>query len=273
MLLDAPQRAALLRQVVAIAERAGEAILEVYGSVDVRATIKSDASPVTAADLRANQLIVDALRQLAPSIPILSEESAIAPFATRRSWPLHWLVDPLDGTKEFLKRNGEFTVNIALIQQHVPLLGVVHIPVTNTTYSGIVGTGAWRRHARGELGAIQVKVPAPAKPRVLGSRSHRGHSLDAFLAALGDYQLVTAGSSLKFCLLAEGSADLYPRMGPTSEWDTAAGQAVLEAAGGRVVTFAGQALRYNLRDDLLNPEFLALADMTAGWLSLVTPHD
>lgn len=246
--------------VVQIARHAGRAILDVYGS-EFETFTKADASPVTAADLRAHQLIMAGLEALAPPLPVLSEESAAIPWHERSGWQRYWLVDPLDGTKEFVSRNGEFTVNIALIDTHRPVLGVVHIPVSDTTYSGIPGEGAWRE--ANDRGAVRIGVrPFAARPlRVLGSRSHGNAALGARLECMGDHELRAVGSSIKLCVVAEGQADFYPRLGPTSEWDIAAGQAVLEAAGGQVVAAAtGQPLRYNTKDDYLNPDFLAYGD-------------
>lgn len=250
----------LLDAVVDISRRAGREILDVYGS-DFETRAKADNSPLTEADLRAHQLILDGLKQLSPQLPVLSEEATDIPFAERSTWQRYWLVDPLDGTKEFVSRNGEFTVNIALIDGHRPVLGVVHIPVTDTTYCGIPGKGAWRsEHDRPGI-AITVRRVVRPPLRVVGSRSHGSPKLAAALAALGPHELKPAGSSIKLCLVAEGSADLYPRLGPTSEWDIAAGQAVLEGAGGQVVQLSdGQALRYNTRAEFLNPDFLAYGD-------------
>jgi 3'(2'), 5'-bisphosphate nucleotidase len=250
----------LLASVEKIAQLAGREILEVYGT-DFESRAKADDSPLTEADLRAHRLIVAALRDLTPGIPVLSEESAEIPFSERSQWPRYWLVDPLDGTKEFVSRNGEFTVNIALISGHRPEMGVVHIPVTDTTYSGIPGVGAWRDE--GGRGRMTITVRRVAKPplRVVGSRSHGNPALGKALDALGPHEMKPAGSSIKLCLVADGSADLYPRLGPTSEWDIAAGQAVVEAAGGQVVRLAdGQALSYNSKASILNPEFLAYGD-------------
>jgi len=249
-----------LAAVIDIARRAGREILDVYGT-DFQSVAKADASPLTQADLRAHRLIVDALSSLQPALPVLSEESAEISFAQRASWERYWLVDPLDGTKEFVSRNGEFTVNIALIDRHRPVLGVVHIPVVDTTYSGIPGMGAWREaNERGRL-AIGVRRQARPPLRVLGSRSHGNPALKGALEALGPHELKAAGSSIKLCLVADGSADLYPRLGPTSEWDIAAGQAVIEAAGGQVVRIDdGTALRYNTKAELLNPDFMAYGD-------------
>jgi 3'(2'), 5'-bisphosphate nucleotidase len=252
--------AALLDAVVDIARRAGRAILDVYGT-DFEATAKADASPLTQADLRAHRLIVDALVLLQPSLPVLSEESADIPFAQRSGWQRYWLVDPLDGTKEFVSRNGEFTVNIALIEQHRPVLGVVHVPVVDTTYSGIPGVGAWRE--ANDRGRLPIGVRRVVRPplRVVGSRSHGNPAMQQALEALGPHELKAAGSSIKLCMVAEGAADLYPRLGPTSEWDIAAGQAVIEAAGGQVVRLSdGIALPYNTKAEVLNPDFLAYGD-------------
>jgi 3'(2'), 5'-bisphosphate nucleotidase len=250
----------LLARVVDIARRAGREILDVYGS-NFEARAKADDSPLTEADLRAHRLIVKALGALEPRLPVLSEEAADIPAVERASWQRYWLVDPLDGTREFISRNGEFTVNIALIEQHRPVLGVVHIPVTDTTYSGIPGVGAWRETDVRPRMPIEVRRKCRPPLRVVGSRSHGNPALAQALAALGPHELRTAGSSIKLCLIAEGAADLYPRLGPTSEWDFAAGQAVVEAAGGQVVRLGdGRALSYNDKTDLLNPDFLAYGD-------------
>jgi 3'(2'), 5'-bisphosphate nucleotidase len=245
---------------VGIVRDAGREILEVYGT-DFEARAKSDDSPLTEADLRAHRLIASRLAVLSPELPLLSEESADIPWSERRGWNRYWLVDPLDGTKEFISRNGEFTVNIALIEDHRPVLGVVHIPVSDTTYSGIPGEGAWREaHDRGRT-RIGVKPLAAQPLRVLGSRSHGNPALAGRLDRMGPHVLQAAGSSIKLCVVAEGSADFYPRLGPTSEWDIAAGQAVIEAAGGQVVEAAGGLpLRYNGKDSYLNPDFLAYGD-------------
>jgi 3'(2'), 5'-bisphosphate nucleotidase len=255
-----PPDAALLNAVIDIARRAGREILDVYGT-DFEAVAKADNSPLTQADLRAHRLIVDALATLELKLPVLSEESSDIPFVERSRWERYWLVDPLDGTKEFVSRNGEFTVNIALIEQHRPTLGVVHIPVVDTTYSGVPGLGAWRE--ANDRGRLPIGVRRLVRPplRVVGSRSHGNPGMQRLLEALGPHELKPAGSSIKLCMVAEGSADLYPRLGPTSEWDIAAGQAVIEAAGGQVVRLSdGAALRYNTKDDLLNPDFLAYGD-------------
>jgi len=260
---------ATLERVAAIARDAGREILEVYGAGAVASTAKADDSPLTAADLRAHRLIVQRLGDLTPELPVLSEEAADVPFAVRSHWRRYWLVDPLDGTREFLSRNGEFTVNIALIEGHAPALGVVHVPVAGTTYRGLPGEGAWRERGGAAAERIRVAVRSAAPLRVVGSRSHRGDSLDAFLGRIGAHELLAIGSSLKLCLVAEGAADVYPRLGPTSEWDTAAAHAVLLAAGGAVSALDGTPLAYNTREQLLNPFFVAFGPRDRDWLALL----
>ena len=237
---------------------AGEAILAIYNT-DFSVMTKDDTSPLTEADLAANRIIVDGLRSLDPDIPILSEESASVPWAERSTWSRYWLVDPLDGTKEFVKKNGEFTVNIALIEDHRPTLGAIRVPVQATTFLGQLDRGAWRRQGDGELTAVRVRSAAP--PLVIAcSRSHPSAALSAFIAGWPDSETRALGSSLKFCRIAEGVVDIYPRLGPTSEWDTGAAQAVLEAAGGLVVRADGTPMGYNQKESLLNPFFFAIGD-------------
>jgi len=260
---------ATLARVAAIAREAGGEILEVYAAGAVASTAKADDSPLTAADLRAHQLIVRRLGELTPELPVLSEEAADVPFAQRSRWRRYWLVDPLDGTREFLSRNGEFTVNIALIEGHAPALGIVHVPVTDTTYRGLPGEGAWRERAGEPPEPIRVAARSAVPLRIVGSRSHRGDSLDAFLERSGAQELVAIGSSLKFCRVAEGAADVYPRLGPTSEWDTAAAHAVLLAAGGGVSALDGTPLAYNTREEFLNPFFVAFGPRDRDWLALL----
>ncbi len=245
----------LIESVIKIAEEAGRAILGVYdGPIDV--TVKDDQSPLTQADRAAHRVIQAALAQLTPEWPVISEESEPEVLAGRLAWSRYWLVDPLDGTKEFIKRNGEFTVNIALIEQGKVVFGVVSAPVHRLSYWGGAGLGAWRKSDQGRH-ALKVCPPRAGVPlKVVGSRSHSSPETEAWLAKLGDYEMISVGSSLKFCLLAEGQAQLYPRLGPTCEWDTAAAQAVLEGAGGEVVTLEGEPLRYS-KESLLNPWFIA----------------
>jgi 3'(2'), 5'-bisphosphate nucleotidase len=253
--------------VAEIAVEAGKAILEIYKQ-DFEVVQKQDDSPLTQADLASHRIICDALAHLTPDIPVLSEESSDIDFDTRADWFQYWLVDPLDGTKEFINRNGEFTVNIALIRFHNPVLGVVHVPVSGVTYTGLVGKCASRHASDGSMEHISVRLPCADPMIVVGSRSHANPRLMEFLGQMGNYELVSMGSSLKFCLLAEGSADFYPRLGPTSEWDTAAAHAVVLAAGGKIITLDGKPLRYNTKKSLLNPEFLVIADDNKDWLGV-----
>ena len=249
-----------------IARDAGAAIMDIYAE-DFDVELKDDRSPLTAADTAAHDTILAGLAQLEPTLPVLSEESVADAIARRREWPRFWLVDPLDGTKEFIKRNGEFTVNIALIDGHAAVLGVVYAPVLDTMYSGIVGTGAWLQTAGQPERAIRVTSPAATPLRVVGSRSHASPALSEFVDRLGPHEMRPMGSSLKICLVAAGEADVYPRLGPTSEWDTAAAHAVLEAAGGSMMDLTGGALLYNARDELINPYFIACGDRSRDWIA------
>ena len=256
-----------LAPVIGAAVEAGKAILSIYNG-DFEVYEKEDKSSLTEADLASHRIITRFLSEYTPKIPLLSEESAAAPYDERRKWEKYWLIDPLDGTREFVNRNGEFTVNIALIENGVPVLGVVHVPVSGITYCGSSGTGSFMIR-EGNSRPINVARPAAVPPRVVGSRSHAGESLKRFLENVGEHQLVSMGSSLKLCLVAEGAADIYPRLGPTSEWDTAAAQAVVETAGGVVVDCEGVPLRYNTKESLLNPEFLVIGDDTIDWLKFL----
>ena len=268
---DDAQLRAWLPTVIDIAVAAGRDILRIY-EADFDVTLKRDRSPLTEADLAAQRTIGAGLAALTPEIGMLGEESAPAVFEQRRSWQTLWLVDPLDGTREFVKRNGEFTVNIALIHRGETVLGVVYAPVTGIAYAAARGSGAFRRSAAGERTPLHVTATAPATLRVLASRSHGDAVLDRMLERLGTTQRISVGSALKFGLLAEGVADLYVRRGSTSEWDTAAGHAVVLEAGGAVVDFTGRPLRYNERDTLINPSFIAYADASQDWVSrLVGP--
>ncbi len=257
---------ALAADIREISQRAGKAILDVYQQ-DFSVTHKKDDSPLTQADLASHTIICAALAALTPNIPLLSEESTGIDFATRSGWRQYWLVDPLDGTREFVNRNDEFTVNIALISNHAPVFGVVYVPVTGVSYTGIEKQGASRQDPGRAPVRIHVRMPCADPVVVVGSRSHANPKLLHHLAAIGDYELVSMGSSLKFCLLAEGKADFYPRLGPTSEWDTAAAHAVVNAAGGQIITLDGEPLQYNRKESLLNPEFLVIADQSRDWLT------
>ena len=254
-----------LALLVDISRRAGLAIMEWYQG-DMGITHKSDDSPLTRADLASHRLIVAELERLWPEIPVLSEESANIPWETRKQWQRYWLVDPLDGTKEFINRNGEFTVNIALISDHQPIAGVVHVPVTDVSYFGARGLGAWRQEVAEEARPMSIRQPAANPAVIVGSRSHANPELAQQLEALGPHELISMGSSLKFCRVAEGLADFYPRLGPTCEWDTGAAQAVVEAAGGQVVKIDGTPLDYNNKEAFLNPHFFVLGDPDKAWL-------
>ncbi len=247
----------LLTNIITIAKQAGDAIMTVYNSDDFNVELKDDDSPLTKADIAANDIIVAALTKLTPEIPILSEESAKAPYETRKHWTKFWLVDPLDGTKEFVKRNGEFTVNIALIENGNPILGVVYAPVLDTTYSAANGVGAFKQEASKPAQEIKTADYRDQKLKVVASRSHAGPDLQVFLDKLGDYDVISMGSSLKLCLVAEGAAHLYPRLGPTMEWDTAASHAVVNLAGGEVLNLDKEPLQYN-KENLLNPYFMVV---------------
>lgn len=255
---------ALREDVIALAHDAAAAILGIYDS-EFAVQHKDDNSPLTAADLAAHRCIVDGLARITPDIPVLSEESAHeVPTAQRRQWQRLWLVDPLDGTREFIKRNGEFSVNIALIEDGVAVFGVVQAPVTGECWHGGAELGAFRREGGRET-ALRVRAPATEPLRVAASRSHRDERTQAFIDRMGRTEAVGLGSSLKFCRLAEGGLDVYPRFGPTSEWDTAAGQCVLEGAGGAVLDPQGRPFHYNQRERILNGDFVALGDPALPW--------
>ena len=258
----------LLPDIVALARVAGREILWIYDG-EITVWRKGDDSPLTAADLAAHRRLMDGLARLTPELPRLSEEAADIPFAVRQGWSRYWLLDPLDGTREFVKRNGEFTINIALIDDGRPVLGVVHAPVLATTYYAAVGAGAWKQVGDALPIALRT-VPTRKPPRLLTSRSHRSPELESLMTRLPPHETLNIGSALKFCLVAEGGADLYPRMGPTSEWDTAAGQCVVEQAGGIVTDTAGSPLRYNTKESLINPHFLVAGEIGYPWQQYVS---
>ena len=243
----------LLNAIKEIAKQAGKEILEVYHSDDFNIELKGDNSPLTRADIKAHNLIVSALEKLTPDIPVLSEESKKIPYQTRSQWTKFWLVDPLDGTKEFVNRNDEFTVNIALLENNKAILGVVYIPVLDVSYSAAKGLGAFVDNK--EISTKQ-KINEPLK--ILASKSHLSAETKMLLDKIKqDYQveIINKGSALKLCYVASGQADFYPRLGPTMEWDTAAAQVVVEQAGGFVTTVDNEPLRYN-KENLLNPFFI-----------------
>lgn len=252
----------LLAPVIELAHRAGEAILP-FWRADVAVTAKDDDSPVTAADLAAHHILLDGLTALDPSIPVLSEEDANIAQSVRAGWTRWWLVDPLDGTKEFISGSEEFTVNIALIEDGRVVFGVVSMPTSGRCYYGGAGLGAWRADADVIVPISVRDVPPAGEPLiVVASRRHSSPEQERLLAgletAVGKLETANIGSSLKFCLLAEGAADCYPRLAPTSQWDTAAAQGVLEGAGGVVLQLDGQPFTYPARESLLNGYFLAL---------------
>lgn len=277
------------KQLIALVRQAGRAILDIYKAGEGAAgiQIKEDESPLTAADLAAHQILVSGLPHIL-DVPIISEEGELPDYAEREHWPRYWLIDPLDGTKEFIERNGEFTVNIALIEQGAPVLGVVHVPVEDVTYLGSNPRGDAEKIAQKYAGdsrpefikvrPLQVEVQGALT--ILTSHRHGTDTTEKLLQHirrrwLGDVVITSAGSSLKFCLLAEGVADFYPRLAPTSEWDTAAAQAVLEAAGGAVIEAEAfgrgkrQPLRYNTGPSVINPFFYALGDSRFEWKILL----
>lgn len=251
----------LLAPVIKLARLAGEAILP-FWQANVAVTTKSDDSPVTAADIAAHHVLVDGLLALAPDIHVLSEEDANIALSERAQWQRWWLVDPLDGTKEFINGTEEFTVNVALIENGRVVFGVVSTPTDNRCYFGGAGLGAWRSDNEHHLAPISVRNDPGAAFTVVASRRHSSPEQERLLGGLkdvmGSLELANIGSSLKFCLLAEGVADFYPRLAPTSQWDTAAAQGVLEGAGGEVLELSGETFTYPPRESLLNPFFLAL---------------
>lgn len=261
--------ALLLKQIVQLAYSAGAAIMEIYRSEDFGETSKADNSPLTLADLAAHKIIVAGLGKLESGYPILSEEDANIPYSERRNWSSFWLVDPLDGTKEFLKRNGEFTVNIALVENGIPVLGVVYAPVLDVCYFAARGNGAFMQRDGKPAQSVKTTIHAAGQAiKVVASRSHSDERTTALLQKLGAHECISMGSSLKLCLVAEGAAHFYPRLGPTMEWDTAAAHAVVSEAGGMVCDVAEQALHYN-KEDLHNPEFLVLDKTNTALLKML----
>lgn len=256
----------LCQNALTIARIAGHKILEIYAS-SYSIENKQDNTPLTTADLAADKIIRQALKELTPEIPILTEESDFIPFEIRRQWDRYWLVDPLDGTREFIKRNGEFTVNIALIENQQSIIGVINAPVLKTDYFAWRNGGAFKKADGQTAQKIQTRVADKNNLIIAGSRSHSSDKLKAYIAKLGDIKLLSVGSSLKSCMVAEGTVDLYPRLGLTSEWDTAAAQCIVEEAGGHITKTDLSPLRYNTKDCLLNPEFFAFGDNNIKWNS------
>ena len=262
--LDTNNLKRLCLECVNIARDAGDAILAIYDK-DFNVEEKEDKSPLTDADLASHNLILQRLTELTPDIPILSEESAKLPFEERASWETYWLVDPLDGTREFVKRNGEFTVNIALIHQHQSIIGVINVPVLDVDYYAWQNGGSYKAEQKGEATKISVKKLDGRQLAVAGSRSHGSEMMQQYIAKLGNVEALSMGSSLKFCLVAEGRADLYPRLGLTSEWDTAAAHCIVVEAGGYITKTDMSPLEYNTKDSLLNPFFFVFGDNSRDW--------
>jgi 3'(2'), 5'-bisphosphate nucleotidase len=260
---------ALLDDVVAIARKAGEKILEIYQGDNFEIQIKSDDSPLTKADLAANNIIIDFLHAKYPAIPCLSEESAAITFDERKNWSQCFIIDPLDGTKEFIARNGEFTVNIALQKNGRPVLGVIYVPVTDVVYFAAEGIGAFKQEQHMPAKTIKVRSLIQKGGEnhftVVASRRNGLDSVDALCKNFMSYDLTSVGSSLKMCMVAEGKADLFPRFGPTSEWDTAAAQAIVEQAGGKIVKLDFSSIVYTQRESLLTPRFLTFGDPDFDW--------
>ena len=249
-----------------LATMAGEKILEVY-QTEFAVNQKQDQTPVTQADIAANEIILTGLKVLTPDIPVISEEENLAPFDQRKNWQRYWLVDPLDGTREFIQKNGEFTVNIALIENNQPVLGVVYAPVLQEMYYAVKGQGSFKTTAHSETEKIHVDKRCAKTVRVAGSQSFTSNEFINFVRNISECTVINLGSALKSCLVAEGGADIYPRFGLTSEWDTAATQIILEEAGGYLVDLNLHPLRYNTKDSLLNPHFLAFGDKNVDWLA------
>ena len=250
-----------LNKLIEISIKAGRAIMDIY-ETDFDFEKKSDQSPLTAADLCSHKIISDSLSKLNPKIPILSEESSGITIAERSSWDEYWLIDPLDGTKEFINRNGEFTTNIALMKKNKPIFGIIHAPYLNQTYWGGESLGSY--YLEGDLDSDIEKITASPSSnqeiRIVSSRSHPNDNLKHILKMTGDHKIISIGSSLKFCLIAAGEADCYLRLGPTSEWDTAAGDAIVKSSGGSVKAIDGSELKYNKSDSILNPSFIAASN-------------
>jgi len=255
----------LLAQTIEIARQAGSKIIETYHT-DFNVTEKPDNSPVTDADLSANQIIIDGLKKIDPMIPILSEESDPVPFSERKDWKRFWLIDPLDGTREFIKRCDQFTVNIALIKNHTPILGVIQVPTENTVYYARQGKGAFKQSGADGPEPIRTnKTNHDEFVVLIGNHVIDSKTFNAFREQIGTHQLIRVGSSLKSCLIAEGKADVYPRFGPTCEWDTAAAQCIIEAAGGKMTDIMLRPLRYNTKESLLNPYFIVFGNTKKDW--------
>ncbi|PHQ79295.1 MAG: 3'(2'),5'-bisphosphate nucleotidase [Coxiella sp. (in: Bacteria)] len=251
----------LLEPCIALAKQAGEAIVRVAQSADIGVKKKADKTPVTLADIAAHNVICKGLAELAPDIPVISEEGDEIAVDKRLSWPRCWLVDPLDGTRGFIDGSGEYTVNIALIDNHRPVMGVIYAPqLGGKLYYAIKGQGAFVSDGKQTTPIHSCAFDGKRRVNIAVSQYHSSAWLKSLLLDLPDHELVRMNSSIKICFVGDGVADIYPRLGPTSEWDTAAGQCVVEEAGGLVVDLDGQPLSYNARDTLLNPGFAVIGD-------------
>lgn len=266
----------LLPDVISIARSAGQLILEIYEKKSYEAFIKSDETPVTSADLAAHKLVVERLSELTPDIPVLSEEAANISLTTRETWQRYWLVDPLDGTQEFIARSGDFATIIALVENNRPVMGVVYGPVSGVTYYAYSGKGAWKIPDMSESLRIETHThELPGQSIAIAiSRRQDINRITSRLSSQWNYELVPLGSAaLKACLVAEGAVDCYLRLGPTGEWDTAATQCIVEEAGGRILSTQLEPLSYNERDTLENPNFIVLGDANLPWDQILKVKD
>lgn len=255
----------LLQTVIQLARKAGLEILRLYQSEnDLAVSLKENETPVTDADYVANDIIREGLSLLTPEIPVISEEMAQIPYEKRKNWSLYWLVDPLDGTKEFLNRTDDFTVNIALIENHKPVMGVIYLPVFDTMYYAMQHEGAFKQKTEQEACKIQTRL-CPKTPTVMTSRRHNLQLTQKAIDKLKSCHIVQRGSSIKSCLIAEGLADVYPAFGAMSEWDIAAAQCIVEQAGGAIWDESFQSMRYNKRQTLLIPKLLVVGDTKHSW--------
>lgn len=260
----------LLNAVRTLAEKASQAVLAVYRGCDgFDVQTKLDNTPLTEADLASHQIICEGLDALQPQYPVLSEESEAISFEERQQWQRYWLVDPLDGTKEFIERTDEFSILIALIDNHQPILGVVYAPVLEECYFALRGEGAFHQTADGKVHKLSVSSINKQKLRIIASRRHGVNKFAPFLEGFDGHEIVNRGSALKLAAIATAEADIYPRFGFTSEWDTAAGQCILEEAGGKVMNLEGEVLQYNTKESLRNPEFIAVGDVSYDWLTAI----
>ncbi len=268
----------VLPETIELSRQAGEIIMEIY-QTDFHIQNKKDNTPVTNADMAANDLIVKTLSELTPEIPVLSEESDEIPYEIRRDWEIYWLIDPLDGTRAFIQKTGEFSVNIALIYRHRPVIGVIYSPVKKQGYYACKGSGAFFLNDVNEARPIQVcaRCPGDANRKIVvaGTHSSRCEALQVFLDNLSvefsGYEMKYMGSSLKSCMIADGEADIYARLGPTSEWDTAAAQCIVEEAGGMLTNTEMQPMMYNTKESLLNPDFFVFGDTSICWSLFLAP--